>query len=196
VDETKVGLADARPKNPRGVRNRQKVVFINAFCCRIILIVKDVERTAHTYLQNIASKLWPHMIRTKILPSFKVPVAPGLLVMFLASAVWVTNTATAQGTNGIVVSWGNSWGTPPTTAVFKPEIRFTAIAASYGGNSALTQDGTVVPFGMSDFGQAEVPVGLREVVAISEGGYHVLALKQNGTVSSWGANWYGRGLDC
>ena len=39
----------------------------------------------------------------------------------------------------------------------------------------------------SDYGQAMVPVGLSNVVAIAAGTYHSLALRANGTVVAWGA---------
>jgi hypothetical protein len=38
-----------------------------------------------------------------------------------------------------------------------------------------------------NFGQAQVPVGLSNVVAIAGGAYHSLALQGNGTVVAWGA---------
>ena len=57
--------------------------------------------------------------------------------------------------------------------------------------------GTVVAWGNpgvwgGDRGQATVPAGLSDVVAISAGGLHSLALKADGTVVAWGDNLYGQ----
>jgi len=40
--------------------------------------------------------------------------------------------------------------------------------------------------GDNTWNQTNVPAGLSNVVAIAAGGYHSLALKQNGTVAVWG----------
>ena len=44
----------------------------------------------------------------------------------------------------------------------------------------------VVSWGDDDFGQTEVPPGLRDVVAIAAGDSHTLALHEDGTISAWG----------
>ena len=41
------------------------------------------------------------------------------------------------------------------------------------------------------YGQTNVPAGLSGVTAISAGGYHSLALKDDGTVVAWGGNYNG-----
>jgi hypothetical protein len=52
----------------------------------------------------------------------------------------------------------------------------------------LKADGTVVAWGSDSHSQSSIPPGLAEVVAISGGGSHSLALKQDGTVVAWGDN--------
>jgi hypothetical protein len=52
---------------------------------------------------------------------------------------------------------------------------------------ALRPNGTVVVWGDNTYGQTNVPAGLSNVVAISAGGAHCLALKGDGTAVSWGA---------
>ena len=51
-----------------------------------------------------------------------------------------------------------------------------------------TQGGTVIAWGDNRIGQTSVPSGLSNVVAISAGEWHSLALKADGTVVAWGAD--------
>ncbi|HXD00539.1 MAG TPA: hypothetical protein VN048_14445, partial [Verrucomicrobiae bacterium] len=44
-----------------------------------------------------------------------------------------------------------------------------------------------IAWGGNQYGQTNVPAGLNNVIAISAGGYHTLALKMDGTVVAWGA---------
>jgi len=48
--------------------------------------------------------------------------------------------------------------------------------------------GTVAAWGSNEFGQANVPPGLSNVVAVAGGGNHTLAIQSNGTVAAWGYN--------
>ena len=83
---------------------------------------------------------------------------------------------------------------------------------SAGGNHtlALKSDGTVVAWGRDDYGQLGIPMdectqyfcpkgllpivvpGLNNIVAVSAGENHSLALKSDGTVMAWGLNNYGQ----
>jgi alpha-tubulin suppressor-like RCC1 family protein len=47
----------------------------------------------------------------------------------------------------------------------------------------------VVGWGTGDYGQTTIPAGLSGVTAIAAGHYHSLALKSDGTVVGWGADW-------
>lgn len=79
-----------------------------------------------------------------------------------------------------------------------------AIAAGYMHNLVLKRDGTVWSWGYNDYGQlgystatekSIVPIqvkGLENVIAISAGIKHSLALKSDGTVWAWGRNWEGQ----
>ena len=51
--------------------------------------------------------------------------------------------------------------------------------------------GTVVAWGYNYFGQTNVPASLTNVVGISGGGFHNVALRGDGTVAVWGDNSYG-----
>lgn len=50
------------------------------------------------------------------------------------------------------------------------------------------QTGTVVAWGDNRYGQINVPAGLNNVIAISAGEWHNLALKADGTLVAWGVN--------
>ena len=101
-------------------------------------------------------------------------------------------------------SWlqrGNSFGQTqiPTTL-----SNVVAIACGFYHSLALKADGTVVAWGTStnpavasgtdtvSYGQAVVPAGLSNVVAIAGGGWHCLALKVDGTLTGWGRDDYGQ----
>ncbi|MCL2838421.1 MAG: leucine-rich repeat domain-containing protein [Oscillospiraceae bacterium] len=82
-----------------------------------------------------------------------------------------------------------------------------AVSAGGGHSLALTSAGTVYGWGMNLDGQTGgddidtlIPTRVRrsdgtdlqDIVAISAGGNHSLALTSNGTVYAWGANWAGQ----
>jgi len=52
--------------------------------------------------------------------------------------------------------------------------------------------GTVIGWGYNSSGQTTVPSGLSNVVSVSGGSSHSLALKADGTVVAWGDNGYGQ----
>jgi alpha-tubulin suppressor-like RCC1 family protein len=125
--------------------------------------------------------------------------------------------------NGTVVAWGNdntgelgNGGFGPnsceapcglTPAVVPHLTEVTAISAGNGHSMALRKDGTVWTWGYNywlqlgrsgpgpnnenDPNAGQVP-GLSEVAAISAGGWHSVALLNNGTVKAWGENFYGQ----
>ena len=52
----------------------------------------------------------------------------------------------------------------------------------------LKEDGGIVAWGRNDYGQCEVPEGLTDVLKITTGATHTLAIKSDGTVVAWGDN--------
>ena len=60
-----------------------------------------------------------------------------------------------------------------------------AVAGGLHHSPALKGDGTIVGWGLNDFGQLSMPSGLTNVTSIAAGDNHSLALS-NGTVIAWG----------
>lgn len=53
---------------------------------------------------------------------------------------------------------------------------------------ALKRDGTVVSWGSNEQGEATVPAGLNDVMAVAAGYQYSLALRKDGTVAAWGSD--------
>jgi alpha-tubulin suppressor-like RCC1 family protein len=119
----------------------------------------------------------------------------------------------ALKTDGTVWAWGSNEfgqlgdGTPTSsdTPINVSSLSgIQAIAAGDDHSLALQTDGTVWIWGHNDFGQLgdgtsgtdrKTPVkvsNLSGVKAIAAGGKHSLALKTDGTVWTWGYNYYGQ----
>ena len=100
----------------------------------------------------------------------------------------------------VVCSFSRSlWGAGGTVIVYSPWSGIgcvtnvpiglsnaVAVAAGLDDAQALLNDGTVVAWGIGDYGQTNVPAGLSNVVAISSGWAFNMALKAEGTVVTWG----------
>jgi len=72
----------------------------------------------------------------------------------------------------------------------EPGTVFTNIAAGFFNSLALRADGTVIAWGLNNFGQTNVPAGLSNVVGIAAGWHHSLAFMSDGTVVGWGAGMF------
>jgi len=116
--------------------------------------------------------------------------------------------------DGTVMSWGNlSRYTDPTTANDKAKpaavvglgnVRSVTAASGCYGSYALLNDGTVWAWGWNIFrhlgtGSNEEYITapeqvktISEVISAAAGVSHALALRKDGTVWSWGKNWYGQ----
>ncbi|MCA9863010.1 MAG: hypothetical protein KC432_08320, partial [Thermomicrobiales bacterium] len=116
--------------------------------------------------------------------------------------------------DGRVLSWGaNNWGqlgNGSTDNVDRPEYvhgldDIVAISAGFEHALALARDGRVWAWGCNHSGQlgddsgafrqltpvrVRVPAPSGRIVALASGGFHSLALEQNGRVWAWGGNGY------
>jgi len=141
-----------------------------------------------------------------------VPVRVPGLTGVVALATSMTHTL-ALREDGTVWSWGDNWqgqlGRPsgsypdPTPAQVQGLTGVVALTAHWEYSLALREDGTVWAWGSNASGQLGRPesyganptpeqvAGLTGVVALSAGESHVLALREDGTVWSWGSNFFG-----
>ncbi len=143
--------------------------------------------------------------------STSVPVDVGVTFKFTSIATG-TNHSLALRDDGNVYSWGDNrdkqlGNTAPnnTTPTLVPGTSNTvAIAAGEKHSLALKSDGTILAWGSDDFGQlgdnaaggvsSTTPVPVQDatnIVAIAAGRSFSLALKSDGTLLAWGANFSG-----
>lgn len=120
--------------------------------------------------------------------------AGALLIIVTAPAVAAADIALPAPTlkPGTVTSFG---GPADMRSVLLPPAGLddaVAVAASNAqgtySNLALRADGTVVGWGLNSYGEASVPAGLADVVAIDVGAGFSVALGSDGSVTTWGAD--------
>jgi alpha-tubulin suppressor-like RCC1 family protein len=124
------------------------------------------------------------------------------------------NHSLARTTSGTLLSWGSDdWGqlgdddvltSQPIPVAVNTSEEFYSVSAGSQHSLALKTDGTVLSWGRdfagqlgndTDFLDQATPVlveNATEVVAISAGGFHSLALRSDGTVLSWGWDYCGQ----
>jgi alpha-tubulin suppressor-like RCC1 family protein len=132
-----------------------------------------------------------------------------------AGSATLQGTVGAQGTNtGAWFEWGTNINYGFQTAVTNPagagnpaglvkagvsglkagQIYHYQLVASNlfgttsGGDKQFTTGGHAEVWGGGTLGETNVPAGLTNVVGISAGVYHALALRNDGTVAAWGYN--------
>jgi subtilisin-like proprotein convertase family protein len=112
---------------------------------------------------------------------------------------WGTNTLYGNQTPPVSVGAGyNVVYTPNQISGLVANVPYhfrlvvsNALAVVYGFDQIL-DEANVVVWGANYVGQATVPSGLSNVVAIAGAYDHSLALKNNGTVAAWGDNTFGQ----
>ena len=114
-------------------------------------------------------------------PAF-VPKDLTNVVEFAASG----NRDLALTADGRVAAWGIGAGGLIDGLSNVVAIALGGTNPNFGTSLALKEDGTVVAWGNNEYGQADVPQDLRNVVAITSGSYVSLAVEADGTVVQWG----------
>jgi alpha-tubulin suppressor-like RCC1 family protein len=106
---------------------------------------------------------------------------------FVAAIPPLKPKALFTNASGQVVTWGSM-----VLPFVKPGTRFTAVAAGSEHDLAIKEDGTVIAWGRNASGEATVPSGLTNVIAVSAGGRSgtgfSLGLRRDGTIIAWGNN--------
>lgn len=106
---------------------------------------------------------------------------------------WGTNTsygsrsalASVAGNSLVAVSATVAELVPGTIYHYRAAVS-NAVGLAWGANRMFNLGGRLKAWGDGSLGQTNVPAGLTNVVAISSGAYHGLALKNDGTVTAWG----------
>ncbi len=109
------------------------------------------------------------------------------------NATYTSKTATTNvsGTTVVPVRMNVNGLTPRTTYHFRVGIS-NALGRAYGTDRIFTIGNQVKAWGYGEAGQTNLPPGLTNVVQISAGTNHVLALRNDGTVVAWGDNTAGQ----
>ena len=115
-------------------------------------------------------------------PLLRKGLAP-LPWLVVVSVLTVFPTLASAATPGHMGLWGSieSSYVPPGTI-------FQSIAAGLDHNLAITTRSNAVGWGNNYDGQASIPAGLSNVVAVAGGTFHSIGLKSDGTVMAWGAS--------
>jgi alpha-tubulin suppressor-like RCC1 family protein len=136
-------------------------------------------------------------------PTVMSGVVEGVLGSWLSYQVVVTN-GDWVGVSGLPAGVGFNptnrviSGTPSELGSFLVSITASNFYGTVSGSLTIhvlpaTQEfGEVVAWGSNHSGQAMVPAGLSNVVAVGAGEYHSLAVRADGTVAAWGDNTFGQ----
>ena len=110
-----------------------------------------------------------------------------LHAMAAVMSVWASGRAHAQAPRVDVLSWGKQqWDQGDLRE------RYSMVAAGHLLTVALRNNGTVVAWGTTAYGQTNVPDNLIGVKQVAAGYLHTVALKNDGTLVAWGSNYLGQ----
>jgi alpha-tubulin suppressor-like RCC1 family protein len=111
-----------------------------------------------------------------------------------ATAIAAGDYHSVAVTNGTVLQWGKYSDGTNFYAVGSPPAltNVVAVAATRGHDLALSADGTVTNWGLTNDFANFVPANLQPAKAIAAGWYHNIALLTNGTVIGWGSDTNGQ----
>ncbi|HEX5053277.1 MAG TPA: hypothetical protein VFZ65_15990 [Planctomycetota bacterium] len=100
----------------------------------------------------------------------------------------------ALRSDGVIVSWGTTFGGLDSVPPLAAGLSYTAITASGFFAAALVSDGSLRAWGSNNYGVQAIPA-LPAGVTYTEvhAGYnHLVALRSDGQVVAWGDNYYGQ----
>ena len=111
----------------------------------------------------------------------------GLSGVSVVAAGWFHSLALRQ--DGTLIAWGYDYRAQATVPGLERGDRHRGRRRSQPGTQP--EEPAVLVLGDDGYGQTTVPADLSgdEVVAVAAGASHSLALKQDGTVVGWGANY-------
>lgn len=94
-------------------------------------------------------------------------------------------------------TWGQDvaivqWGAPPVVVPGRVPEGVVAVASGYDHGLGLQTDGSIVAWGLNDYGQCNVPAPNSGFVAVAGAGYFSLGLKADGSIAAWGRNNWGQ----
>ena len=120
--------------------------------------------------------------------SGSVPMPPPTLTNVTAVSAGFAHALILSGA-GEVTPWADTRQIDSASLRTPGTVRqATSVAAGGAFAIALLSDGRVASWGHNEYGQAESPPGLSNVVAIAAGTHFGVALTSEGTVVAWGRN--------
>src|SRR5450756_947696 len=126
-----------------------------------------------------------------VLQGFVIPNAATASAWF----EWGTNASYGNKTTATGVAGASAVNvSAPVSGLAARVIYHCRVAVSnslgtvYGADKVFITGGRVKVWGDGSSGQTNVPGGLTNVIAVSSGANHALALKNDGTVAAWGNN--------
>ncbi len=113
------------------------------------------------------------------------PFRPVFLLVTMV--LLVTSTAVLAQWNGEIVAWGDNRIRPVRRSHAK--LWFHRSCRREACHSlGLKEDGSIVGWGVNDYGSASIPSPNTGFVAVAGGGDHSLGLKEDGSIVAWGWN--------
>lgn len=152
---------------------------------------------------NAGADRWVQIqVRTTIGPySTLTPrqkLTPAPYAIFAGNAAMATTAASANSVSAANITGQLGLAQLPPTVVTNTQSGLNLTGTFSGNGGGLTNispaslsffgtNGSVVSWGWNEYGQGAIPAGLDDVVALSAGAAHSLALRTDGTVVGWGA---------